>query len=187
MALIECQNCGWNVSSQSNICPRCERSPTTNLGDVEVALVTCPEPECGWKVSTLARACPQCGCPVNESDKNVETDTKEANRISNYIVECGKNVEDRTRSELVIDPNTFVVSRGSHVLFNARMRDMKFCDLRLIRETSGSVRSFKNLMSIDCDGENICRLWFHNKNELLEVETVLNNIGAVTVHKQHPL
>ncbi len=40
------------------------RSPVTNLNNLDMALITCPE--CGNAVSTEARMCPSCGYPVAE-------------------------------------------------------------------------------------------------------------------------
>ena len=54
MALIDCPECGGNVSDKAVACPHCGAPPTV--------LIDCFE--CGDKVGMDAMACPHCGAPT---------------------------------------------------------------------------------------------------------------------------
>lgn len=74
MALIQCKNCGKDVSDRAKVCPHCG----TQLIEDEV---TQPQPiiceECGAEIPQGADSCPNCGCPVPvEGEENTEAPQK---------------------------------------------------------------------------------------------------------------
>ena len=74
MALIQCKNCGKDVSDRAKVCPHCG----TQLIDDEV---TQPQPiiceECGAEIPQGADSCPNCGCPVPvDGEENTEAPQK---------------------------------------------------------------------------------------------------------------
>ena len=54
MALVNCSECGTQISDKAATCPHC--------GAPVVKLVVCPE--CGNKVKEGASICPNCGYPM---------------------------------------------------------------------------------------------------------------------------
>lgn len=74
MALIQCKNCGKDVSDRAKVCPHCG----TQLIEDEV---TQPQPiiceECGAEIPQGADSCPNCGCPVPvDGEENTEAPQK---------------------------------------------------------------------------------------------------------------
>lgn len=74
MALIQCKNCGKDVSDRAKVCPHCG----TQLIEDEV---TQPQPiiceECGAEIPQGADSCPNCGCPVPvDREENTEAPQK---------------------------------------------------------------------------------------------------------------
>lgn len=74
MALIQCKNCGKDVSDRAKVCPHCG----TQLIEDEV---TKPQPiiceECGAEIPQGADSCPNCGCPVPvDGEENTEAPQK---------------------------------------------------------------------------------------------------------------
>ena len=74
MALIQCKNCGKDVSARAKVCPHCG----TQLIEDEV---TQPQPiiceECGAEIPQGADSCPNCGCPVPvDGEENTEAPQK---------------------------------------------------------------------------------------------------------------
>lgn len=74
MALIQCKNCGKDVSDRAKVCPHCG----TQLIEDEV---TQPQPiiceECGAEIPQGADSCPNCGCPVPvDGEENAEAPQK---------------------------------------------------------------------------------------------------------------
>lgn len=62
MAIIQCRNCGRQISDKAAVCPGC------GAGQVEEqfqspATRTCEE--CGEQVPEASRECPNCGCPIS--------------------------------------------------------------------------------------------------------------------------
>ena len=74
MALIQCKNCGKDVSDRAKVCPHCG----TQLIEDEV---TQPQPiiceECGAEIPQGVDSCPNCGCPVPvDGEENTEAPQK---------------------------------------------------------------------------------------------------------------
>lgn len=74
MALIQCKNCGKDVSDRAKVCLHCG----TQLIEDEV---TQPQPiiceECGAEIPQGADSCPNCGCPVPvDGEENTEAPQK---------------------------------------------------------------------------------------------------------------
>lgn len=59
MSLINCPNCGKNISDKAPVCPNCnfEISSQTNKEKIKCA-------ECGTEYSAELSFCPECGCPT---------------------------------------------------------------------------------------------------------------------------
>lgn len=74
MALIQCKNCGKDVSDRAKVCPHCG----TQLIEDEVTqpqLIICEE--CGAEIPQGADSCPNCGCPVPvDGEENTEAPQK---------------------------------------------------------------------------------------------------------------
>ena len=53
MSLIQCKNCGHNISDKAERCPNCG-TPVSHP-------IYCPE--CGQRMESTDESCPNCGCP----------------------------------------------------------------------------------------------------------------------------
>lgn len=62
MALIQCKNCGNEVSDRALVCPHCGN----HLIDDENSTIFCEE--CGTEIPIGVESCPKCGCPVNRTE-----------------------------------------------------------------------------------------------------------------------
>lgn len=58
MALIQCKNCGNDVSDKAAICPHCGEHLIEEVKEI----ILCEE--CGTEIPEGAESCPKCGCPV---------------------------------------------------------------------------------------------------------------------------
>ncbi|MCI8474801.1 MAG: zinc-ribbon domain-containing protein [Oscillospiraceae bacterium] len=62
MALIQCRNCGKEVSDKAEICPNCGERLRSKAQESTNLLCICEE--CGLEVPEGMEVCPNCGCPV---------------------------------------------------------------------------------------------------------------------------
>ncbi len=73
MALINCSECGQNVSDKASICPHC--------GNPLTPKVFCDE--CGNELTPDDKVCPKCGCPV---PTKADTSTQNTNNRPPKII-----------------------------------------------------------------------------------------------------
>ena len=84
MALVNCSNCGKEVSDKAKICPSCGYQLNNDV-IIEETHVICTD--CGLKIPYNLDTCPKCGHPVSllidnkNEDDNIATET--ANIIDN--------------------------------------------------------------------------------------------------------
>ncbi len=64
MALINCPECGKEISDKAQVCPNCG-VPLDNY------VIVCPD--CGQEISNKANACPNCGRPISDNKITVNT------------------------------------------------------------------------------------------------------------------
>lgn len=69
MALIECKECGKQISDKATTCPHCGKIVVENPN-----LQLCKE--CMAEIPTDATTCPSCGCPVNEKNSILSSNTQ---------------------------------------------------------------------------------------------------------------
>ena len=61
MALVNCNNCGREVSDKATICPGCSYKLVNEAAE-EKEIVLCEE--CGTEIPDCAEVCSKCGCPI---------------------------------------------------------------------------------------------------------------------------
>lgn len=64
MALINCPNCGKEISDKALKCPSCD------FDMVQKEVLTCKE--CGQEISEGMQSCPNCGCPITQHEEKTE-------------------------------------------------------------------------------------------------------------------
>lgn len=62
MALINCRNCGKQISDKAKVCPQCGEAVILAPAVMEAQLRLCEE--CGTELPEGCESCPNCGCPV---------------------------------------------------------------------------------------------------------------------------
>ncbi|MBQ7874205.1 MAG: zinc-ribbon domain-containing protein [Oscillospiraceae bacterium] len=86
MALIQCKNCGNEISDKALVCPNCGEKLIEEVKEV----VLCEE--CGTEIPEDAESCPKCGCPIakktNDSQKVEITGVKIQNspKTKKYVI-----------------------------------------------------------------------------------------------------
>lgn len=84
MALINCKNCGKEVSDKAKVCPSCGvvliEDVTDENNSVFANVTRCEE--CGQELPDGAEICPNCGCPV------------ESKEVPQYITEIVDNPKE---------------------------------------------------------------------------------------------
>ena len=63
MALINCPNCGKEVSDKAKACPNCEHKLIENVDEKKESIIICDD--CGFEIPLDNEACPNCGCPIS--------------------------------------------------------------------------------------------------------------------------
>lgn len=63
MALVNCKNCGAEVSDKAKVCPKCGK----NIKRDSVPTLTCPE--CGKEIEASEITCSNCGYKLKQGDK----------------------------------------------------------------------------------------------------------------------
>ncbi len=66
MALINCPNCGKQISEKATKCIHCDFELNKKSEDI-----ICPD--CGANISKDVKVCPNCGCPIETKDSNDNT------------------------------------------------------------------------------------------------------------------
>lgn len=69
MALINCPNCGKEVSNRAASCPSCgyDLSVLHESEDKSAPIITCED--CGAEIPSSAEVCPNCGCPTMQESE----------------------------------------------------------------------------------------------------------------------
>ena len=79
MALMNCPNCGKEVSDRAKACPQC--GVVLQVEDdtaVDEKKKYCPD--CGTESSSDTETCPNCGCPIADDD-NIGKDRLKSDTI----------------------------------------------------------------------------------------------------------
>ena len=100
MAMIECPNCGKNVSDKAVECPQCK----FRLIEPVVKMITCSE--CGTEFEEESKQCPNCGCPVPVIDPEEEA-RKKAEEEKRLAEEEAKKDAERARVKAEADMRKF--------------------------------------------------------------------------------
>lgn len=75
MALINCPECGGQISEKATECVHCGAI----LKEESMIEKSCPE--CGAALSDMDTSCPNCGCPVEDSEKEEEPQKVELTNV----------------------------------------------------------------------------------------------------------
>lgn len=67
MPLINCPNCGKEISDKANVCPRCGMQMNEEAEKEVIEELKCAD--CGTVLESGTEVCPNCGCPV-ETEQN---------------------------------------------------------------------------------------------------------------------
>ena len=71
MALIQCSNCGKEISDKAKACPQCGQPVVLHApAEDEMKPILCEE--CGVEIAVGMEACPNCGCPVPQPEEPSE-------------------------------------------------------------------------------------------------------------------
>ena len=77
MALINCPQCGKEISDKASFCPQCgfelTNANSEKNEDDNLKVLVCEE--CGKEISEDENFCPNCGCPITKKD-SATTDEK---------------------------------------------------------------------------------------------------------------
>lgn len=73
MALINCPECGKEVSDRAKVCPQCGKMLYDENATVTEEKKYCAD--CGLEIPPDAVVCPNCGCPVTDNDDGIEMPT----------------------------------------------------------------------------------------------------------------
>ena len=102
MALIECPNCGRQISDKAEKCPGCgyelpeiQEIETESIEDVKE--IVCEE--CGMIIPEGATICPNCGCPISEF-KNDDKLQITKDQIPVESIDASENTIENTELEL---------------------------------------------------------------------------------------
>ena len=63
MALINCKNCGAEISDKAKVCPKCGQSVNVDVTPAPIC------PECSEKIQEGAKVCPNCGYTLSSKRK----------------------------------------------------------------------------------------------------------------------
>lgn len=74
MALINCVNCGKEISDKALVCPGCGHKFEEKTNVVEIPPVLCEE--CGEVIPEGGEACPKCGCPIEKKEEETAAPQK---------------------------------------------------------------------------------------------------------------
>jgi uncharacterized membrane protein YvbJ len=74
MALINCSNCGKEISDKALTCPGCGFSLEKKIDEKDVEPILCDE--CGKEIEDGCDSCSNCGCPVTKEQPEINVPQK---------------------------------------------------------------------------------------------------------------
>jgi len=148
MALINCPECGGQVSDKANACPHCG----FDIASYVNAVVECPE--CGSLVSNVAESCPNCGYVLAGAIKEVVTAELVEAATNNVVYADTVNTVSSVRNlydVMLVDYENNIFTTASS------LKDVLDCSyLEAIKLLSTSPTYIYNDISYD-DAVYICR------------------------------
>lgn len=103
MALIQCSNCGKEISDKAKECPHCGQAISSEILDNYYSPVICGE--CGHEIPFGMDSCPNCGCPVSSEETHYD-DTPQKVELASVNL---PRIKKKTRSYLKIVAIAIVV------------------------------------------------------------------------------